>query len=51
MKGFLDCDRYFLPLVRFTTIAAVFRGRNPLTVVQELNVLLNDCRLAVDKTF
>ncbi|MGF1936098.1 MAG: protein-tyrosine phosphatase family protein [Nostoc sp. ChiQUE02] len=32
-------------------IAAVFRGRNPLTVVKELNVLLNDCRLAVDKTF
>ncbi len=32
-------------------IAAVFRGRNPLTVVKELNVLLNDCRLSVNKTF
>ncbi|AUB42641.1 Protein-tyrosine phosphatase [Nostoc flagelliforme CCNUN1] len=32
-------------------IAAVFRGRNPLTVVKELNALLNDCRLAVNKTF
>ncbi|MFN6528256.1 dual specificity protein phosphatase family protein [Nostoc sp. ChiSLP03a] len=32
-------------------IAAVFIGRNPLTVVKELNVLLNDCRLAVNKTF
>lgn len=31
--------------------AAVFRGRNPLTVIKELNVLLNDCRLAVHKTF
>ncbi|MEH2232177.1 MAG: dual specificity protein phosphatase family protein [Nostoc sp.] len=32
-------------------IAAVFRGRNPLTVVKELNALLNDCRLAVNTTF
>jgi protein-tyrosine phosphatase len=32
-------------------IAAVFRGRNPLTVLKELNALLNDCRLAMNKTF
>ena len=32
-------------------IAAVFRGRNPLTIVKELNALLNDCRLAVNQTF
>ncbi|MDM9582804.1 hypothetical protein [Nostoc sp. GT001] len=32
-------------------IAAVFRGRNSLAVVKELDVLLNDCRLAVNKTF
>ncbi|WP_375511584.1 dual specificity protein phosphatase family protein [uncultured Nostoc sp.] len=32
-------------------LAAVFRGRNPLEVVRELDVLLNECRLAVHKTF
>ncbi|MEH1853923.1 MAG: dual specificity protein phosphatase family protein [Nostoc sp.] len=32
-------------------VAAVFRGRNPLKVVKELDVLLNDCRLAVHQTF
>ncbi|MBE9107522.1 dual specificity protein phosphatase family protein [Nostoc cf. edaphicum LEGE 07299] len=32
-------------------IAAIFRRRNPLTVVKELNALLNDCRLAANKTF
>lgn len=32
-------------------IAAVFRGRNPLKVVKELDVLLNDCRLPVHKLF
>ncbi|MEH2052279.1 protein-tyrosine phosphatase family protein [Nostoc sp.] len=32
-------------------IAAVFRGRNPLKVVKELDVLLNDCRLAVHQRF
>ncbi|BBD68237.1 dual specificity protein phosphatase [Nostoc commune NIES-4072] len=32
-------------------IAAVFRGKNPLTVIKELNALLNDCRLAVNTTF
>ncbi|WP_375477245.1 dual specificity protein phosphatase family protein [uncultured Nostoc sp.] len=32
-------------------IVTVFRGRNPLTVVKELDVLLNDCCLVVHKTF
>ncbi|MEH2433087.1 MAG: hypothetical protein V7K25_02320 [Nostoc sp.] len=32
-------------------LVAVFRGRNPLTFVKELDMLLNDCRLAVNKTF
>ena len=30
-------------------IAAVLKGRNPWKVVKELDVLLNDCRLAVHK--
>lgn len=30
-------------------IAAVFRGRNPLKIVKELEMLLNDCRLAAQK--
>jgi protein-tyrosine phosphatase len=30
-------------------IAAVLKGRNPLKVVKELDVLLNDCRLAMYK--
>ena len=32
-------------------IYAVFRGRNPLKVLKELDVLLNDCRFAVNKAF
>ena len=32
-------------------IAAVLKGRNPWKVVKELDVLLNDCRLAVHKGF
>lgn len=32
-------------------IAAIFRGRNPLKVLKELDLLLNDCRLAIHKTF
>jgi protein-tyrosine phosphatase len=30
-------------------IAALLKGRNPLKVVKELDVLLNDCRLAMYK--
>jgi protein-tyrosine phosphatase len=30
-------------------IAVVFRGRNPLKIVKELETLLNDCRLAAQK--
>ncbi|MEH2278163.1 MAG: dual specificity protein phosphatase family protein [Nostoc sp.] len=32
-------------------IAAVLKGRNPWKVVKELDVLLNDCRLAAHKGF
>jgi protein-tyrosine phosphatase len=32
-------------------LAAVFRGKNPLKVVKELDLLLNDCRLAIHKVF
>ncbi|QHG20002.1 dual specificity protein phosphatase family protein [Nostoc sp. ATCC 53789] len=32
-------------------LAAVFRGRNPLKVVKELDLLLNDCRLAIHQVF
>ncbi|MEH2143235.1 MAG: dual specificity protein phosphatase family protein [Nostoc sp.] len=32
-------------------IAAVLKGRNPWKVVKELDVLLNNCRLAVHKGF
>ncbi|MBE8996826.1 MULTISPECIES: dual specificity protein phosphatase family protein [unclassified Nostoc] len=32
-------------------LAAVFIGRNPLKVVKELELLLNDCRLAIHKVF
>ncbi len=30
-------------------LAAIFRGKNPLTVVQELDYLLNNCRLAAQE--
>ncbi|MEH2235781.1 protein-tyrosine phosphatase family protein [Nostoc sp.] len=32
-------------------IAAMFQARNPLKVVKELDMLLNDCRLAVHQVF
>jgi protein-tyrosine phosphatase len=32
-------------------LAAAFRGRNPLKVVKELDLLLNNCRLAMNKVF
>ncbi|MBC1220073.1 dual specificity protein phosphatase family protein [Nostoc sp. UCD121] len=34
-----------------SALAAVFIGRNPLKVVKELDLLLNDCRLAIHKVF
>lgn len=30
-------------------IAAIFKGKNPLKVVKELDILLNDCRLGVQE--
>ncbi|MFN6461736.1 MAG: dual specificity protein phosphatase family protein [Nostoc sp. DedVER02] len=32
-------------------LAAVFRGKNPLKVAKELDLLLNNCRGAMDKVF